>query len=93
MNWYKKSQILYGYHGTDPTKIQDIKKNGLKIQSFFSSNEDDISPYADGIWLRFPFPKNYEKRIGRGDYYTSNEIILPETIEIKTNIWENYKKL
>ena len=92
MNWYKTAQP-YGYHGTDPTVIESIKRNGLPIGSFFASNEDDISPYTDGVWLRFPFPEKYEQRVARGDYYTTLENIFPVQIEIKTDLWDDYKKL
>lgn len=93
MNWFRKIAYTYAYHGTDPEKVETIKINGLDNNSFFAGNEDDISPYADGVWLRFPFPSNYQKRIGRGDYYTTLEIIPPENIEIKTNPWGEYEKL
>lgn len=93
MTWYKKSQFLYGYHGTDPSELPKIKSRGLDIGSFFASNEDDISPYADGVWLRFPFPQKFKKRIGRGDYYETGEIIPVSQIEYKTDIWGDYQKL
>jgi hypothetical protein len=90
MTWYKKAQLVMAYHGTDPSKVSEIKNSGLNPGSFFSSNEDDISQYVDGIWLRFPFPQNYKKRIGRGDYYNTIDRIPPEQIEIKTDIWDDY---
>jgi hypothetical protein len=93
MNWFNKIAAGYGYHGTDPTQIRNIKSNGLRAGTFFSSNESDISPYADGVYLRFPFPRQYRKRIGRGDYYTTLEIIPSQSIEVKKGTWGNYKRL
>jgi hypothetical protein len=94
MNWYKQTQSSgYGYHGTDPTRVKNIKTNGLDIGSFFSSNEDDISPYVDEIWLRFPFPSNFNKHTGKGDYYTTTEIIPSQLIEAKTDVWGEYVPL
>ena len=93
MSWYKKA-TGYAYHGTDPTQIEKIKMNGLKIGSFFSNNESDISSYVDGVWLRFPFPERYDTRIGRADYYTTTEVVPPGVIEIKTDFWwKDYHEL
>lgn len=92
MSWYKKA-TEYAYHGTDSTQIENIKMNGLNIGSFFSNNENDISSYADGVWLRFPFPKKYEVIIGRGDYYTTLEVVPSGVMEIKTDFWKNYQKI
>ncbi len=92
MSWYKKA-VEYGYHGTDPTQIENIRLNGLKPKSFFAGNEADISPYTDGVWLRFPFPEKYNKRIRVGDYYTTIDVIPPNVIEIKTDAWGEYQRI
>ena len=93
MTWFKRAQFSYGYHGTDPTQVENIKMNGLGVGTFFASNEDDISPYVDQVWLRFPFPYMYEQKSGMGDYYITGEIVPPEHIEIKTDVWGDYTPL
>ena len=93
MNWYKQAQSGFGFHGTSPEELPNIKSRGLDVGTFFASNEDDISPYADGLWLKFPFPRNFSKKIGRGDYYTTNERIPPNQIQYKTDIWDDYQSI
>lgn len=100
MNWYKKAQS-YGYHATSIDFFDDIKVNGLKPQInengeqelFFAGNEDDLSPYFDGLMLRFPFPPNSTERIARGEYYTTPNPISPYLIEYKTDIYEDWLKI
>ncbi len=101
MNWYKKAieeiegmdVTGYGYHGAPIEKLEEITINGLVAGSWFASNENDTSPYADGLWLRFPFPSNYEKRTGMGDYFTTIDTIFPDMIEFKTGPWEEWEPL
>jgi len=93
MNWYKHAQSGFGFHGTDTDALTSIKSRGLNIGTFFSSNEDDISSYTNGAWIRFPFPRNFTKRTGRGDYYTTNEIVPPTQIEYKTDLWDDYQPI
>ena len=96
MNWYKQSQFNYAYHGTSVEFLPDIQKGGLVPalgELFFSTNEDDISSYADGLYLRFPMPLSYAKRIGRGDYYTTEDAIPPGQIEFKIGPYDTYKPL
>ncbi len=105
--WYQKRQETqlafcekkyktaggYGYHGTSPSQARGIKSRGLNSGTFFASNEGDCSPYTDGALLRFPFPQKYQKRVGRGDYYTTLETIPASSIQIKMGPWGNWKKL
>lgn len=100
-SWYKKAieEIEgmdvpgYGYHGAPIEKLAGITINGLNAGSWFASNEEDTSQYADGLWLRFPFPSNYEKRIGMGDYFTAIDAIPTDMIEFKTGMWEEWEPL
>jgi len=93
MNWFKKAQSVYAYHGTDEVQILKIKQAGLHVGAFFASNESDISQYADGFWLRFPFPQNKEEVVGMGDYYKTLDHIPIGSIEYKTDTWGEWKEL
>ncbi|MFW6149865.1 MAG: hypothetical protein ACOC6D_08405 [Atribacterota bacterium] len=96
MNWYKESQFVFAYHGTDAELLPEIKRRGLvpiEGKIFFAMNENDISPYADGLWLRFPVPFSYQKHIGRGDYYSTQDSIPPGVIEFKTDQYEDYRPI
>lgn len=94
MNWYKESQFTFAYHGTSQELLPEIKKRGLIPISgkiFFAMNENEISPYVDDLWLRFPVPFSYEKHIGRGNYYSTQDSIPPDVIEFKTSQYEDYR--
>jgi len=99
MSWYKykDSQMVYGYHGTNIELVDEIKRDGLVAKAgeevWFSDNEDDLSPYVDGLWLRFPLPSNYATRTGMGSYYTTSDRISPSRIEFKLNLYDSYKPL
>ena len=92
MNWFKRASS-FGYHGTNPEMLPGIKAGGLRSGSFFASNESDCSPYMDGALIRFPFPQKYQKRIGRGDYYTTLENIPSSAMQVKLGEWGDWKKL
>jgi len=91
--WYKESQTGYGYHGTDPVQFEQIRNSGIAKGSDFTDNEDDTSPYTDGVWLRFPFPSQFRRKIGMGNYYTTFEVIPPQSVEFKTDPWGDYRPL
>lgn len=81
------------YHGTSIELLEKITKEGLSPtggELFFSPNEDDITPYSDGLILRFPFPSTFQERVGRGDYYTTTETIPPNKIEYKISTWGDF---
>lgn len=95
------TETRYGYHATEYEYKSRIARKGLLPQEspdgpelFFAGNEDDIAPYnRGGLVLRFPFPPNAIRRIGRGDYYTTDQTIPPDQIEWKTDTWEDWKPL
>ncbi len=98
--WYKKAQDVpdedpYGaYHATNPEYLESIRINGLPKGSFFAGLEEDTSPYADGLWLRFRREDTgYEGVTARGEYYKTTVKIPPQNIEFKIRIWDDYQPL
>jgi len=101
MNWYKKAQNVpdevpaYGYHATNPEHLEQIRASGLPPKSFFADKEEDTSPFADGLWLRFELKDvKYEKlSAALGGYYKAIHGVPAEKLEFKIDIWDDYQPL
>lgn len=100
-NWYKKAieEIEgmdvpgYGYRGAAIEELEKIIISGLNANSRFASDENDTNDYANGLWLRFPFPSNYEKKTGEDEHFIAVEAIPPDMIDFKTGLWEKWEPL
>jgi hypothetical protein len=101
MNWYTIAQIVqpemaephpeWAYHGTDVSLKRTIARSGLVSQGdgiWFTGTIAEAESYArEGLMVRFPWPKTYEKRIRHVNAYTTTETIPPQQIYFRKDQW------